>query len=483
MTEPIDQKIRARAPVSMQSGLRQLFVDDHIIAETANLKRRLHQPDKDAGNPVLTPERPWEGEMITIYGSVIHDQDEATYKMWYQAFEGMESHENAAKKRRTCYATSSDGIHWERPNLGILEYSGSRANNIVFNHELQTYYGEVHNVIQDREDPDPQRRYKMTLCCGDGVTWPGSYFSATSPDGLHWTPTKKPIITYEGQTPDISHLVKDPISGKYRLYCRIIMKRPGVALRDPPECCGRAVGLMESEDFINWTTPEPVLLVDEDDPPGSDAHRMMVIPYEGMYLGVMEFYMAVPPYTNMTWQLTSSRDGRHWQRVADRATFLPAGGMGDWDPHFLSFSDVPIIDDQEMWFYYGGRRHWNERVVEPDTGIYGPHTGAIGRAKLRRDGFCSMDAPCRGGYLTTVPLLLPPGELHLNVKSDFGEARVEVVEADGGQRLASSDTVTVDSCDVVARFPTADDVPAWQSRPVRLQFHLKNANLFSFWVA
>jgi hypothetical protein len=28
-----------------------------------------------------------------------------------------------------CYAVSEDGLHWEKPNLGLVEYNGSKENN------------------------------------------------------------------------------------------------------------------------------------------------------------------------------------------------------------------------------------------------------------------------------------------------------------------------------------------------------------------
>ena len=29
-------------------------------------------------------------------------------------------------------ATSTDGLHWERPKLGLVEYGGNKANNILY---------------------------------------------------------------------------------------------------------------------------------------------------------------------------------------------------------------------------------------------------------------------------------------------------------------------------------------------------------------
>ena len=30
-----------------------------------------------------------------------------------------------------CYAESKDGVHWSRPELGLIEFNGSKKNNII----------------------------------------------------------------------------------------------------------------------------------------------------------------------------------------------------------------------------------------------------------------------------------------------------------------------------------------------------------------
>ena len=44
---------------------RQLFIDDHVIASTGNLKRTFHAVRKH-GPPVIEPEHPWELSLIHI---------------------------------------------------------------------------------------------------------------------------------------------------------------------------------------------------------------------------------------------------------------------------------------------------------------------------------------------------------------------------------------------------------------------------------
>ena len=81
--------------------------------------------------------------------------------------------------------------------------------------------------------------------------------------------------------------------------------------------------------------------------------------------------------------------------------------------------------------YYGGdiRYHGPRKGVELGVTI-----GQIGLATLRRDGFVSMDATPSGGVLTTKPLLLAADgtvQLELNVKSDNGHCRVELLDEAG----------------------------------------------------
>ena len=173
-------------------------------------------------------------------------------------------------------------------------------------------------------------------------------------------------------------------------------------------------------------------------------------------------------------------DNETWDRVADRATFLGPGETGEWDPHFITFSDRPILFDEEMWFYYGGRRYQNGRVIEPGEGRSGPCTGGGGLATLRRDGFCSLGSDVRGGYLRTRPFRLPQGELKLNCKSDFGAIRVILVPETGSGEPVVSRDVREDSCSARVEFDDIHVLPGLIGRPVRLRFDLKNALLYSF---
>jgi len=64
---------------------KQLFLDDYIIADMHNLRRKLHRPVRYAGNPILAGDRPWEEVGVDLLGgTVLYDSEERLFKMWYR---------------------------------------------------------------------------------------------------------------------------------------------------------------------------------------------------------------------------------------------------------------------------------------------------------------------------------------------------------------------------------------------------------------
>ena len=76
-----------------------------------------------------------------------------------------------------CYATSTDGLQWDKPELGFVEFEGSTANNILLQDVSWT-----HCVLKDDADADGDRRYKLLYWPEDG----SGIYAAFSPDGVHW---------------------------------------------------------------------------------------------------------------------------------------------------------------------------------------------------------------------------------------------------------------------------------------------------------
>ena len=141
----------------------QLFIDPTLVREAQNVAFTQHQGVKHPANPIMVADKPWEGWRIEIYGNVLFDDEASCYKMWYWA-EGVGKF---AGLGATCYATSKDGIHWEKPLVGTLDDGTGKPNNIVLN-------GHLASVVKDGKDPDPARRYKMTCSRPDPRSPPSS---------------------------------------------------------------------------------------------------------------------------------------------------------------------------------------------------------------------------------------------------------------------------------------------------------------------
>ncbi|MBN2451153.1 MAG: exo-alpha-sialidase, partial [Lentisphaeria bacterium] len=98
---------------------RQLFVDDFLI-ESTDLKRTFHRPRKFEGNPVFRAETARElapsdegerGEEATVFlgqGGVFWDPEASHFTMFYVA----------GWRGPLALATSTDMVHWTRPDLG-----------------------------------------------------------------------------------------------------------------------------------------------------------------------------------------------------------------------------------------------------------------------------------------------------------------------------------------------------------------------------
>ena len=134
---------------------RQLFVDDFLI-ECHNLYRVFHQPKKYGGNPVMFPETPMEKyEKLPCAtpkdGGVWYDKDEKIFKMWYEA----------GWLHKMAYATSKDGIHWERPELDEVPGTNEILSERSVNSE-RFLRPDSTTVFIDYE-ADPSERYKLFM--------------------------------------------------------------------------------------------------------------------------------------------------------------------------------------------------------------------------------------------------------------------------------------------------------------------------------
>jgi hypothetical protein len=158
--------------------------DDHAIPFVDNL--RLHLiPGKKPGqkNPIVLPAgQPGEPDsaVVRYYGTVIRVGDEL--RMWYLGRGDQDDKTWSGGQLRLCYATSRDGVHWEKPKLGLCEYNGSKQNNLV--HFLPEHGLAAAPILYEPDDPDPHRRFKLAF---ESEKYANCLAVAFSPDGIRWT--------------------------------------------------------------------------------------------------------------------------------------------------------------------------------------------------------------------------------------------------------------------------------------------------------
>jgi len=62
-----------------------------------------------------------------------------------------------------CYASSRDGLRWNRGDFDHVTYPGAPRNNLVFRDERAPEVRRTHpmTVLLDAAEPDPARRFKF----------------------------------------------------------------------------------------------------------------------------------------------------------------------------------------------------------------------------------------------------------------------------------------------------------------------------------
>ena len=110
--------------------------------------------------------------------------------------------------------------------------------------------------------------------------------------------------------------------------------------------------------------------------------------------------------------------------------------------------------------------------------------GALELAKLRIDGFVSMDASSNGSIVSK-PMELNGREIRINAEAPHGEIRVAVIDPAtmtpvSGYTTSNCYPIRGDQVSAKVSWPAG---PLTVQHPVKLHFELSNAKLYSFWLA
>jgi len=383
---PIAQPASNPAPGILTVGHRkQRFLDDELIAARSRLSKFMGQPEKLG--PVITADRAWELdnsdaggydlEGVQICGqAVMFDEDEQCFKMWYNPWAFFDK-----RYRPWCYAISKDGLHWEKPSLGIYSYRDSKENNILWAIDGAKYF----NVMKDLKESDPQKRYKAM---GENEVKGNSGLAvAFSPDGLHWTEHPGNSVVRKGR--DIADsptmLGWDDRIRKYVYYPRpgppLATRIDGRGYHESPDRVNlnegqlRTIGYSTSDDFIHWSPTELMLAPDDFDRVDFQYYQMTTARDGDHYIGLM--HMLQTHEQTFDIYLLTSRDGFRWNWIHRELPFLRRGEPGTFDDGYLTPSG-PIVHQGQIWIYYGA--YSGSHSVEPNK--LGANRMTIGLAKL-----------------------------------------------------------------------------------------------------
>ena len=469
---------------------RQHFLDDLLVDEASRVSRYANRPDKYAGNPIMVADRPWEQgkyggrvEGVEIVGqTVLYDEEEGIFKMWYVPWAWED------RRRPWCYATSADGFHWDKPDLGVVEYGGSTRNNMVGIHGEPSYY----NVFKDLRDPDPQRRYKAQgeMHGPGGHVPPGGMVNAYSPDGLHWTCNNKAVVLYGPDVADASSVLGwDPKRRKYVGYFR-----PGHPLSHEIDGIGRhrhirTVGYAESDDFEHWTPTRIMLAPDDKDRVDHQYQYFTAALYGEFYVG----FLMVHKTHDQVWDtfLMSSRDGFHWTWVDRHDPFLGRGEVGTYDAGYMMPSG-PILHDGRIWIYYSG---FSAAHSANPSKLGEKDVITVALATLPEDRWAGLLAGPNQGRITTRPFTFEGSKLVVDVDAslpqsiptetmNFDECEVRAALADPSGGVIEGFTFERSSR-ILKSGPHEvtwgeADLSRLQGEAVRLRLEIRNACLYSF---
>jgi hypothetical protein len=466
---------------------RELFVDHYLIEKLDGAQLALGCPHDEG--PVVKFDKPWEGQ-FSGYCTAIFDG--TIYRLYYRGHPG--GGKEAFRTEVTCYAESRDGRTWVKPELGSVEWNGSKANNIILP-PGEKYHWATHNFtpfLDTRPGIPAAERFKAL----GGVQQSGGLHALTSRDGIHWSRLRPEPVFNVSATPDAPKpygLDSQNVAfwsegdGKYVCYIRKWMfdeKNKGL----------RRIARITSQDFVTWSAPEWMEYRDATGRPApiEDLYTNQTHPYfraphidvaisarfmAGRQVLTAEQAKALgvnPGYFRDTSDgvFMTTRGGTVYDRTFPEGFIRPGIGLNNW----VSRTNYPALNvvptgPAEMSIFA------NQDYAQP--------TAHLRRYSLRLDGFASLHAGAAGGSMMTKPLTFSGHRLVLNfATSAAGEVRVGLCDAAGkpipGFDMAACRPLIGNEIEREISWTEGPDLARYVGQPVRLVFRLKDADVFSF---
>ena len=422
--------------------------DDISIPWRGNVKLTMMQADKHPANPVLKhgPEgAPDHGHAI-MYGSVLHIGGK--FRMWYLGMTQtvIEKGQAPGWWRPMCYAESDDGVIWTKPDLGLVQFNGSKKNNICLVESEPFSLSRVNDfltVMHEPDEPDASKRYKCAFIAHvpfdevkggrsgigpDEKRW-GAFICATSADGLSWKVVGDHPMNAGGERFEVSGLYR--FNGMYYAPGQLIT--PWIFTPDGRDI-GRAMRVYRSANFEDWdqTTAlgfaRPGQLIAQP-VKGQQTHMGAGIWNRGNVLlglyGQWQDAPQPPPKgakshllgTRIDLGFITSNDGVHWREPVPDHKTIARGKDGEWDSIALLQAHAFANVGEQTFIWYS---HWD------CDGEF--RNQDIGLVTLRRDGFGCLSAMKAGVPATCETMFFDAAANEKLFVNADGPVRIEVLD-------------------------------------------------------
>lgn len=486
-----------------------------ILASTnGSVRSAIGTAKKHPSNPLLVQDQPWEPRLDNAYPNVVHNPHDplGAYRMWYGGFIAGKDYDKGQGSDRVNawhYANSSDGVHWQKPALGMFDLgaipqcsatarAAGRANNIILG-------GDGTGIFYDADDTNASRRFKAfgTMCpAGGGLVHHGSGAAAdaipvstdghscvsgvaVSADGLGFSDFTAVRWPAPQRYDCHQNMVRDPADGTL-----VYTTRDGFS-GSPGRTVGIALGPLGGAWGVN-TSGAPVEVED-----GTEEHQLyaqVTFPFYNVWLGLVAVFDTSEPetvgtvHTRLSWAPTPLGPWEWLDKGSPPSSgltgpaFIPLGKLPEaqkalsgpvtsppFDSHIIFPAHTPFYDaaDGAVRVYYAGGN--------------GPHNGprntSIGMARLRPDGFGGL---LGSGSVTTVPILVsgPTLIISADVFGQRASVRVGVVGVPG-LSIAESMPIAANVTDGAAIFTGSASLGSLVGQHVRLVLELSSAMVYT----
>ncbi len=400
------------------TGQLELMVDRHAIQRTRGLQQRLEEPRFEG--PVFHFDQPWEGP-LSGYCTVLQDAQTEEFLLYYRGLS-----DGSFECRRgevTCVATSTDGVHWQRPQLELHGWQGQTSTNII----LAEHAPDSHNFtpfLDTRPETPASERFKALA----GVA-PIGLHAYHSGDGVNWQRRQKEPVITEGMLDSQNVAFWSAHEQAYVCYLRTWTGEGFSGIR--------TISRSTSRDFRRWSRPRAMGFGGR---PLEHLYTNQTLPYPRaphLYVGIAARFLpnrqvlsrseakalrVDPDYYQDCSDvvLITSRGGYRYHRCMPEAFLRPGIGLEHWvsRTNFPAHGLVQTASD-ELSFYL------NTHYAQPTAQLY--------RYSLPLDRLAYLEARSSWGEMVSKPLAISTGDtLTLNMAtSAAGAVQVALLDESG----------------------------------------------------